>query len=87
MVETYQRQRPQEQTYTGQARSTAEVNQTIAMQKRMSNLAVREDLAPQDPCWKVTRQQENNARDRASASYYVDDGAQNCSYVLPLYHC
>ena len=45
MVETYQRQRLQEQTYKGKARSTANVNRTIAVLKRMFNLAVREDLA------------------------------------------
>jgi len=64
MVEKYQHQRLQEKTYKRKARSTANVNRTIAVLKRMFNLAVREDLVPKNPCWKVKMLQENNARDR-----------------------
>jgi site-specific recombinase XerD len=42
----------------------ANVNRTIAVLKRMFNLAVREDLADKNPCWKVKLLPENNARDR-----------------------
>lgn len=72
MVETYQSQRLQEQTYKGQARSTANVNRTIVVLKRMFNLAVREDLVPKNPCWKVKMLQENNARDRVLSVEEID---------------
>jgi integrase len=48
----------------GQPRSTANVNRTIAVLKRMFNLAVREDLLAKNPCWKVKILPENNIRDR-----------------------
>jgi integrase len=64
MVEMYQKQRLGEPTYKGQARSTANVNRTIAVLKRMFNLAVREDLLAKNPCWKVKMLAENNVRDR-----------------------
>lgn len=34
------------------------------MLKRIFNLAIREDLLEKNPCWKVTRLSENNARNR-----------------------
>ena len=64
MVERYQSQRLQEPTRCGKQRSTANVNRTIAVLKRMFNLAVREELADKNPCWKVKMLPENNARDR-----------------------
>ena len=64
MVEKYQHQRLQEPTRYGKPRSTANVNRTIAVLKRMFNLAVREELADKNPCWKVKMLPENNARDR-----------------------
>ncbi len=64
MVEKYQHQRLQEPTRYGKPRSAANVNRTIAVLKRMFNLAVREELADKNPCWKVKMLPENNARDR-----------------------
>ena len=64
MVEKYQHQRLQEPTWQGKPRSTANVNRTIAVLKRMFNLAVREELAEKNPCWKIKMLPENNARDR-----------------------
>ena len=64
MVEKYQHQRLQEPTRYGNPRSTANVNRTIAVLKRMFNLAVREELADKNPCWKIKMLPENNARDR-----------------------
>ncbi len=42
------------------------------MLKRMFNLAVREDLVPKNPCWKVKMLQENNARDRVLSVRELD---------------
>ena len=64
MVEEYQRRRLQEPTWHGKPRSAANVNRTIAVLKRMFNLAVREELMEKNPCWKVKMLREDNARDR-----------------------
>ena len=64
MVEKFQHQRLQEPTWQGKPRSAANVNRTIAVMKRMFNLAVREELAERNPCWKIQLLPENNARDR-----------------------
>jgi integrase len=64
MVEKYQHQRLREPTWRGKSRSTANVNRTIAVLKRMFNLAVREELTDKNPCWKVKLMAESNARDR-----------------------
>ena len=64
MVEKYQHQRLQEPTWRGKPRSAANVNRTNTALKRMFNLAVREELADKNPCWKVKMLAENNARDR-----------------------
>ncbi len=49
MVEKYQHQRLQEPTRYGKPRSEANVNRTIAVLKRMFNLAVREELMEKNP--------------------------------------
>ena len=64
MVEKYQTQRLQEPTRYGGPRSTANVNRTIAVMKRMFNLAVREELMEKTPCWGVRMLPEDNTRDR-----------------------
>ena len=38
----------------------------------MFNPAVREDLVPKHPCWKVKMLQENNARDRVLSVDEID---------------
>jgi integrase len=72
MVEMYQKQRLREPTWCGKPRSTVNVNRTIAVLKRMFNLAVREDLLPKNPCWKVKMLPENNARDRVLSVEELD---------------
>jgi integrase len=64
MVEKYQHQRLLEPTRYGNSRSTANVNRTIAVLKRMFNLAFREELSDKNPCWKIKMLPENNTRDR-----------------------
>jgi integrase len=64
MVENYQDQRLQEPTWCGKRRPPANVNRTITVLKRMFNLAVREELADRNPCWKIKGLTEDNARDR-----------------------
>ena len=64
MVEKYQHQRLLEPTGSGDPRSTANVNRTIAVLKRMFNLAVREELSDKNPGWKIKMLPENNTRDR-----------------------
>ncbi len=54
----------QEPTWQGKPRSAANVNRTIAVMKRMFNLAGREELTERKSCWKVKMLPENNARDR-----------------------
>jgi integrase len=72
MVEKYQDQRLKEPTQYRKSRSTANVNRTIAVLKRMFNLAVREELADKNPCWKIKMLQENNARDRVLSVEELD---------------
>jgi integrase len=67
MVEEYQSRRLREPTWHGKPRSTANVNRSITVLKRMFNLAVREELADKNPCWKVKLLPENNGRDRILA--------------------
>jgi site-specific recombinase XerD len=63
-VERYQHQCLQEPTQYGNLRSTANVNRTMTVLKRLFNLAVREETADKNPCWKLKMLTENNARDR-----------------------
>jgi integrase len=72
MVEKYQHQRLQEPTWYGKPRSQANVNRTIAVMKRMFNLAIREELAEKNPCWKVKMLPENNARDRILSPWELE---------------
>jgi integrase len=80
MVEMYQHQRLQEPTWRGKPRSAANVNRTIAVLKRMFNLAVREDLVLKNPCWKIKMLPENNARDRILSN---DEQRRLLSYLPP----
>ncbi len=72
MVEKYQKTRLQEPTWRGKIRSTANVNRTVTVMKRMFNLAVREELADKNPCWKIKMLTENNARDRILSPEELD---------------
>jgi integrase len=64
MVEKYQRKRLQGITQLGRPRCSASVNRETTVLKRMFNLAIREELAERNPCWKIKMLPENNVRDR-----------------------
>lgn len=64
MVETYQQKRLRETNRNGDKFKPASVNRELEVMKRIYNLAIRDDLLEKNPCWKVERLPENNARDR-----------------------
>lgn len=64
MVEDYQQKRLSEITYRGTPTKPATVNREVEVMKRIYNLAMREEMVERNPCWKVTRISERNARDR-----------------------
>jgi integrase len=64
MIEAYQQKRLSEITYRGAPYRPASVNRELEVMRRIYNLAIREDMVIKNPCWKVTRLPERNARDR-----------------------
>ncbi len=69
MVETYRQERLKQTSFRGKNPTRhkvapATVNKEAATLKRMFNLAIREDLADKNPCWKVEKLREDNARTR-----------------------
>ena len=64
MIEAYQQKRLSEITYRGTPYRPASINRELEVMKRIYNLAIREDMVVKNPCWKVTRLPERNARDR-----------------------
>ncbi|PKN66313.1 MAG: hypothetical protein CVU57_06480 [Deltaproteobacteria bacterium HGW-Deltaproteobacteria-15] len=69
MVDEYRQKRLKEISYRGknatkQRVTPASVNKEVATLKRIFNLAIREDLATKNPCWKVEKLPENNERKR-----------------------
>jgi len=64
MMEDYQQKRLFEITYRGTPPKPATVNREVEVMKRIYNLAIREEMVERNPCWKVTRLSERNARDR-----------------------
>ena len=64
MIEEYQQKRLSEISYRGTTYKPASVNREIEVMGRIYNLAMREELVAKNPCWKVTRLSEKNARDR-----------------------
>jgi integrase len=65
MVESYQQKRLSEITYRGTPYRPASVNREVEVMRRIYSLAMREDIVLKNPCWKVTRLSEKNAKDRA----------------------
>ena len=61
MVETYQEKRLSEICRRGTPYKPASVNREIEVMRRIFNLALREEMADRNPCWKVTRFSEKNA--------------------------
>ena len=77
MVERYREERLKEWSYRGKNKTTrkvapATVNREVSTLKRMFNLAIREDLASKNPCWKVERLPENNERKRILTQEELD---------------
>jgi integrase len=64
MVEEYQQKRLSEISYRGTTYKPASVNRELEVMRRIYNLAMREEMVVKNPCWKVTRVSEKNARDR-----------------------
>jgi integrase len=64
MVEAYQEKRLSEVSYRGTTYKPASVNRELEVMRRIFNLAMREEMVVKNPCWKVTRLSEKNARDR-----------------------
>jgi integrase len=69
MVEKYRHERLKQTSYRGKNPTKlkvapATVNKEVATLKRMFNLAIREDLADKNPCWKVEKLREDNTRTR-----------------------
>ncbi len=64
MVEAYQHKRLSEVSYRGTSYKPASINRELEVMRRIFNLAVREEMVLKNPCWKVTRLSEKNARDR-----------------------
>ncbi len=64
MVEEYQQRRLLEVTYRKTLYKPASINRELEVMRRIYNLAMREEMVLKNPCWKVTRLSERNARDR-----------------------
>jgi len=64
MIEEYQQKRLSEVSYRKTAYKPASINRELEVMKRIYNLAMREEMVTRNPCWKVTRLSERNARDR-----------------------
>lgn len=77
MVDKYRQERLQQTAYRGKYASKqkvapATVNKEVSTLKRIFNLAIRDDLATKNPCWKVERLPENNERKRILSQDELD---------------
>ncbi len=64
MIEAYQHKKLSTISCRGTPFRPASVNRELEVMRRIFNLAVREEMVDRNPCWKVTRLSEKNARDR-----------------------
>jgi len=64
MIEAYQHKKLSTISCRGTPFKPASVNRELEVMRRIFNLAVREEMVERNPCWKVTRLSEKNARDR-----------------------
>jgi integrase len=64
MIEAYREKRLSELSRRGTPFKPASINREIEVMKRIFNLALREEMVTKNPCWKVTRLPEKNARGR-----------------------
>jgi integrase len=72
MVEAYQHKRLFVITYRSTPYKPASINREVEVMKRIFNLALREEMVIKNPCWKVTRLSEQNARDRVLSKEEFD---------------
>jgi integrase len=77
MIERYREERSKQTVYNNERAckhkvSPATINKEVSILKRMFNLAIREDLAAKNPCWKVGRLPENNERKRILSKVELD---------------
>jgi integrase len=71
-VEAYREKRLLQTHYRGTTYRPASVNREIEVTRRVFNLAMRDDRVEKNPCWKVTRLAEKNARDRVLSAEELD---------------
>ncbi len=64
MIEAYQHKRLSDVSRRGTTYRPASINREMEVMRRIYNLAIREEMAIKNPCWKVKRLAEKNARDR-----------------------
>lgn len=81
MIEAYQQKRLSEITRQGTPYKPASINRELEVMKRIFNLAVREEMVTRNPCWKVTKLSEKNARDRVLSQ----EEFENLVKELPLH--
>ena len=63
-VEEYREKKVLRTHCRGTTYRPASINRELEVMRRIFNLAMREDKVEKNPCWKVTRLPEKNARDR-----------------------
>ncbi len=71
-VEEYREKRLLQTHYRGTTYRPASINRELEVMRRIFNLAMREDKVEKNPCWKVTRLPEKNARDRVLSGEELD---------------
>jgi len=64
MVEAYQHKRLSQKNRWGRSYKPGSINREVEVMKRIFNLAIREDMVDRNPCFKVSKLSEKNARDR-----------------------
>ena len=85
MVESFQHKMLETKNRRGRKYRPATVNRMIALMKRVFNLAIREDMALKNPCWKVAMLKENNRRDRTLTVEEFDRlVAELPEHVIPM---
>ncbi len=71
-VEEYREKKLLQTHYRGTGYKPASVNREIEVMRRIFNLAMRDEMVDRNPCWKVTRLSEKNARDRVLSAEELD---------------
>jgi integrase len=72
MIEAYRAKRLAEISRRGTPYKPASINREIEVMKRIYNIAMREEMVTRNPCWKVTRLPEKNARKRILSPEELD---------------